>query len=164
MNVFRKAIPIAAVCAALSMGAVPASAGIADTVKDLVKLPGNVQELHRQYMDTKQKLDESIKQAAKSAEALKSAQASIDQTIAENEALRQQSEALKEQSEALKLQSEALRQQNETLERQVNELRRSEQAKRDLNRRFWTIGLTAVGLLAGYFAFGRVLRVALRSK
>ncbi|GAB2694743.1 hypothetical protein ACFQWB_12070 [Paenibacillus thermoaerophilus] len=150
MKCRNRILPLLAVSCSLTLGATPVSAGIAESVRDFVQLPGNVRDLQQQYVETKQQLEESMEQAAKAAESLQAAQESMKKALADNEALRQQ--------------NEQLNRQNERLQQQLADLQQAEQARKDRNRRIWTASLTAAGLLAGYFAISRILRIVMRSK
>ncbi|CAN7225270.1 hypothetical protein LJR153_000845 [Paenibacillus sp. LjRoot153] len=105
-----------------------------DRIKDIYQLPSNVEQIQKDYEDTKQQLEE---QKDKLSEAVRQSQEIEDRLLSQNEALKKDNEQLQERLKAME--QVAL-----------------DKDKR--NRKIIYMIITAAALVVGYFLLGRVFR------
>ncbi|WP_240414035.1 DUF3450 domain-containing protein [Paenibacillus periandrae] len=118
-------------------------AGFFDRVKDIYKLPEQVEIIEKEYESTKQQLQEQVKKFDEQKDKL-------TETIARS----------KEMEERLLAQNKQLLEQNEALQRAIQSAEQDKLDKEARNRKLFWMGATAVALIAGYFVSGRLIRVA----
>jgi septal ring factor EnvC (AmiA/AmiB activator) len=139
----RRAVLAAVFIAMLIQPFSTAHAGFFDRVKDIYRLPEQVEIIEKEYEATKQQLQEQVKKFDEQKDKLA-------ETIARS----------KETEERLLAQNKQLMAQNEAL---LNSIQAAEQAKLEQQartRKLVMVGITAVLLVAGYFISGRLIRVA----
>ncbi|MDF2959263.1 MAG: hypothetical protein K0S39_998 [Paenibacillus sp.] len=133
---YGQALIAVTVTAALLQPFSTAEAGLVDRVKDIYRLPEQVESMQKEYDAAKQQLEE---QKEKLSETVRQSKETEERLIAQNKQLQQQNEALQKRLQAM------------------------EQAAADKNafaRKITMITVTAVILILGYFVLGRLLRVA----
>ncbi|SFK94222.1 hypothetical protein SAMN03159341_102290 [Paenibacillus sp. 1_12] len=118
-------------------------AGFFDRVKEIYKLPEQVEIIEKEYDAAKQQLQEQVKKFDEQKEQL-------TETIARS----------KETEERLLAQNKRLMEQNEALQIAIHAAEQDKLDKEARNRKLIWMGVTAIVLVAGYFVSGRLIRVA----
>lgn len=120
-----------------------AHAGFFDRVKDIYRLPEQVEIIEKEYEATKQLLQEQVKNFDEQKDKLA-------ETIARSN----------ETEERLLAQNKQLMAQNEALQNSIKAAEEAKLEQKSRTRKLIMVGITAVLLVAGYFISGRLIRVA----
>ncbi|WP_336747163.1 hypothetical protein [Paenibacillus sp. y28] len=113
-----------------------AEAGLIDRVKEIYRLPEQMESIQQEYDATKQQLEE------------------------QRDKLQEAVQQSKEAQERLIAQNKQLQEQNEALLRSIQAMEQAEQERRARTRNITTLAVTAAILAAGYFVSGRFIRLA----
>ena len=190
MNGLKKWLPIAGLLLACGAFASPAHANIIDRVKEIYQAPERLQELQRQYDETRAQLErqletqrELLEQQARNLEAQLQTSQELFEAQAEQleaqiqsqrelleaqaehlEASRRQAEALLARQEELQRENETYRQQNEALlaenQQLVERVKKAEESRQSILRIAATAAGVLIGLIALYSAALRIWRYA----
>lgn len=121
-------------------------AGFFDRVKDIYSAPDKLDELRSQYEETMKSLTEQQQK-------LEEASLTMDKYAAEQQQLMEENNRFRQQNEALLAQNTQLTQRLEQLEKE-------EADKKSMYRKWITVLITAVALVAGYILSIRIWRYA----
>lgn len=128
-----------------------AEANVIDRIKDIYQLPGNVDNLQKQYEATKQQYEE--------------AQTQIEETQKQVEAQKEQlSDAIKKAQETENLltsQNGQLKLENDALQLRLQAMEKATQLKDKRLRQIKYTGIIIAVLIIIYFLSGRMFRVAI---